>query len=151
MIRKRFVIVLLAGFSLLSCNNTSTTDQEVEAVLHEDHHHDDGEAIALDNGQKWKVNDEMTPFVQTGKQLLDTYTETNDTDYKKLAEEMEGQNSQLIKSCTMDGKSHDELHKWLHPHLELVNKLSDAEDSDAAMKVVNELKESYAMFSQYFE
>ncbi len=153
MIRKRLVLVLIAGFALLSCNtNNSKTDQETEVVSHEeDHHHDDGESIALNNGQKWKVNEEMTPYLLEGEKLVNSYIESNGTDYKKLAKDIEEQNSQLIKSCTMDGKSHDELHKWLHPHLELVAALIDAENGDESSKLVNQLKESYTAFHQYFE
>ncbi len=152
MIRKSLVLVLIAGFALLSCNtNNSKTDQETEVVSHEDHHHDDGESIALDNGQKWKVNEEMTPYLLEGEKLVNSYIESNGTDYKKLAKDIEEQNSHLIKSCTMDGESHDELHKWLHPHLELVAALSDAENGDESSKLVNQLKESYTTFHQYFE
>jgi hypothetical protein len=37
----------------------------------------------------------------------------------------------------MDGKSHDELHKWLHPHMALIESLQEAENDDAANKIIS--------------
>lgn len=60
------------------------------------------------------MNDEMKPFVAKGEGLVTTYLQSSQTNYNKLAQKLKDQNNQLIKSCTMKGKSHDELHKWLH-------------------------------------
>lgn len=156
MIRKNIILVAIAGAFLVSCSNTSNTEEvtvEVEAT-HEDHAHHDAdlsEEIELENGQKWKVNEEMTPFLLGGKQIVADYLAADGTDYQQLAADVKEQNSQLIKSCTMQGKSHDELHKWLHPHLDLVKALEATTDADEASKLVNKLKISYDTYSNYFE
>ena len=51
----------------------------------------------------------MKPFVLKGSELVNTVVLENQTDYIELAQQVKDRNSQLIKSCTMEGKSHDEL------------------------------------------
>ena len=147
--------VIVFGMSLMllwSCNNStekSTTHQETEN--HAEHRHDESsEAIELNNGEKWLVNEEMKPFVLKGEELVNAYIQNNQTDYKALAQQVKDQNSQLIKSCTMGGKSHDELHKWLHPHLEIVKALEEEKDATKASGIVSQLQKSYRSYHQYF-
>ena len=147
--------VIVFGMSLMllwSCNNStekSTTHQETEN--HAEHRHDESsEAIELNNGEKWLVNEEMKPFVLKGEELVNAYIQNNQTDYKALAKQLKEQNNQLIKSCTMNGKSHDELHKWLHPHLEIVNALEEEKDAAKANEIVLQLQKSYQDYHQYF-
>lgn len=151
-------MAMLISFGLFACNNKATevpadeTEMSIEADHHDDHDHDhDGtEVLALNSGEKWVVNEEMKPFVMKGEEMVQNYIKTDSKDYKALASKLKEVNGQLIKSCTMDGKSHDELHKWLHPHLELVSTLEQASDSNEADKTVHELKASYDTYAEYF-
>ncbi len=113
--------------------------------------HTNHEVIETDNGKKWQVSEAMKPFIKNGVDLVNAYVETKDEDYKKLAEKIRLENNQLIKSCTMKGKSHDELHKWLHPHLELVDALGKAKDTTEANKIIQLLQQSNSTYQQYFE
>ena len=92
----------------------------------------------------------MKSFVLKGEELVNAYIQDGKTDYKTLAEQLKDQNSQLIKSCTMDGKSHDELHKWLHPHLDIVKALENETDATKANEIVSQLQYSYQHYHQYF-
>ncbi len=147
------VIVFGLGIMLLwSCNNAtekSTMHQETKSHT-EQHHDENSEAIELNNGEKWLVNEEMKPFVLKGEELVNEYIQANKTDYKELAVQLKDKNSQLIKSCTMDGKSHDELHKWLHPHLELVKELENETDTTKANEIVSKIQHSYQVYHQFF-
>jgi uncharacterized lipoprotein NlpE involved in copper resistance len=146
-------VIFLSAFSVIlwGCNNSSAVNHE-EAHVHEMHDHEEQnvETIELNNGRKWKVNTEMTPFILKGKELVEKYIADKGSDYTKLANEIEAQNNQLISSCSMDGKSHDELHKWLHPHLELVESLKNAKNNEAK-ELVAKIKTSYDEFGNYFE
>ncbi|MFV0199960.1 hypothetical protein OBJ99_03760 [Empedobacter falsenii] len=93
----------------------------------------------------------MKPFVSKGEELVNTYIQKNGTDYKLLAEEIKSENSKLIKSCTMKGKSHDELHKWLLPHLEIVKTLEAETDSAKATHAVTNLQQSYQDYHKNFK
>lgn len=160
---KIFTLVFL-GNALISCGDTSTVQNSNEsAEAHESHDHDhDADPhhgltdesnldIELDNGEKWKVNEEMKPHVTQGHKALVSYMESEGTDYKALAENIQEANKGLISSCTMQGKSHDELHKWLYPHLEMVKSLEQAEDQDQANAIIHDLEHSYAEYDNYFQ
>ncbi len=153
---KKVLLIAIGSMLILSCNNkkedvTMDSHTEMEATMHDEHAMGDtSEAIRLNNNEKWMVNTEMKPFVMKGEQLVNTYKESKGTDYKALASKLKTQNDQLIKSCTMDGASHDELHKWLHPHLELTQKLEKETDATAADATVRELQNSYKQYHEYF-
>lgn len=157
---KKTVLVLTTAISFIffSCSNNANQKSEHEHDVTEehsdDHHHDaeDGnEAIELNNGEKWKVNEEMKPFIINGEALVDKFIADKSTDYKKLAKDLKEQNQSLISSCTMDGKSHDELHKWLHPHLEMVEELADEDQQAEAMALVHRIHASYIQYHEYFQ
>ena len=155
---KQIVLIAISTLVLWSCNNNSeTTHSNEEANLHEEHQHEahhheeSSEPLELNQGEKWLVNDEMKPFVEKGEELVNTYVESNETDYPGLAKQIKEQNQQLITSCTMEGKSHDELHKWLHPHMELIEALGKASNENEANEIVMKLQESNALYQQYFK
>lgn len=149
------ISILTIGLFLSSCGNKSNQEpnESMESSSHEDHQNDDdadnkSQTIELNNGEKWKVNAEMVPFILDGQEILSKYT---GSDYKALAIQLKEKNSGLIKSCTMDGKSHDELHKWLHPHIELINSLEKAENLESANAIIANLNESFKTYSTYFQ
>lgn len=109
------------------------------------------EDIKLNNGEKWVVNSEMKPHIEKGNALLNEFISKQEKDYQNLAESLKEQNNALIKSCTMKGESHDELHKWLHPHIELVDKLSKASTMDEAEVTIAELENSFKVYHDYFQ
>ena len=158
---KIFALVFL-GNALISCGDSTAVQNSNDNVeAHDDHDHDgdphhgltdDSDLnIELDNGQKWKVNEEMKPHVTQGHKALVSYEESKRTDYKALAEEIKAANKGLISSCTMEGKSHDELHKWLYPHLEMTKSLEQAANQEQADKIIHELEDSYSDYNKYFQ
>lgn len=108
-------------------------------------------SIELNDGARWLVNAEMKPFTTESESILNTYMANGSADFKTIAKELADKNSGLINSCTMDGKSHEELHKWLHPHMALIESLQDAESNDAANKIISELKNSFEIYNQHFQ
>ena len=149
---KKVLVLAISSFVLWSCNNSSEKAKSNQETKQEEHQHDEtSEAIELNSGKKWIVNDEMKPFVAKGEGLVTTYLQSSQTNYNKLAQKLKDQNNQLIKSCTMKGKSHDELHKWLHPHLELVEALEKSANENEAKGIVLKLQKSNEVYHQYFE
>lgn len=149
---KKIMVLGLGGLILWGCGNANETSTARQATeIQSAHHHDENaKAIELNNGEKWTVNEEMKPFLYKGVELVNTYLQEGHTTYKMLAEQLTDQNNQLVKSCTMTGKSHDELHKWLHPHLELVKELEKQTDVTKANEIVVQLQHSYQEYHQYF-
>lgn len=151
---KKLIGLLMSAFLIAGCCNKEDSNVIVVEVVEEEtatlHHEDDGEALGLNNGSKWLINDEMKPFVQETEAAVNQFSPTESADYEGLVELLKEKNTALIKSCTMEGESHDELHKWLHPHLELVSELEQAEGDDQ-VKIVRQLKGSFETFHHYFE
>lgn len=152
---KKIIVLGMCVVFCWSCNNSGKTasseESEIHIEGHEEHHYNESsDAIELNNGEKWIVNEEMKPFVLKGSELVDTYIEDGQSDYKELAEQLKDQNDQLIINCTMTGKSHDELHKWLHPKLALVNDLENETDPVKADEIVIQIQNSYLQYHEYF-
>lgn len=151
--------VLILGMGMLlawGCNSSSNpqgnAQDEVSIVnLEEAHDHENSNALELNNGERWVVNEEMKPFVVNGRELTNRYLEEEDVDYSRLAVQLKEQNDLIVRNCTMTGKSHDELHKWLHPHMELVKKLSEAENKDLARAELENIEKSYKDYEKYFQ
>lgn len=149
--------LVICSFIVMSCNNRSVQNTEmrssekITATPGDARDTLPNETILLNNGEKWIVNKEMKPYIQAGENLLSAYVAAHSEDYKNLAEQLKEKNSLLIKSCTMQGKSHEELHKWLHPHLDLVVALGKAESQQQANELVAQLQQSFHLFHQYFQ
>lgn len=137
---------IIALFAFGCTNQTSTENYESQ-----EQSHSDSDIINLNNGEKWMVNEEMKPFILEAESILIEYIETGSVDYQTLATQLKDKNSGLIKSCTMTGESHDELHKWLHPHMDLIKDLGQESDLDKAQSIVDDLQTSFNAYHQYFQ
>lgn len=144
------IFYAVAGFFLLaSCSDSGhQMEEHTTTSVHETNAEENTNQLVLNEGKKWKVNEEMMPFILESEQLV---LEFNDGDYLVLADNLMELNNNLIKSCTMEGPSHDELHKWLHPHIELLKKLKAQEDQVNSLKVIGEINDSFVVFHEYFE
>lgn len=160
--KKTFLIFALAlGFVLYGCNNGTSkavAEEVAEVTNDEDHDHGDHHEVevkerilSLNNGQKWEINKEMTPHVIAAEEVLATYMEEGSTDYAQLAADLKEENANLIRSCTMKGESHDQLHVWLEPHIDLLGDLGNAGSVEEATAVVDKINQSFATFHEYFE
>ncbi|HRQ30030.1 MAG TPA: hypothetical protein PLU49_08135 [Saprospiraceae bacterium] len=150
----QILLVVLSGIFLFSCTDKKPDKQVTDPgkALQTDHQHSDSTAVLeLNNGQKWVVSREMRPHLLNGVALVRDYLQNKQTDYKALAGQLREQNSQLLNSCNMRGKGHEELHKWLIPHMELVDQLEKATDQDEALSYVQQLEQSYLEYKEFFE
>ena len=109
------------------------------------------ENILLNKGDKWLVNEEMKPFILEAENILTEYIASKSSDYTVLAASLQEKNTGLINSCTMEGESHEELHKWLHPHMDLIEALANAETQEMAEPLIAQLSESFVSFHTYFQ
>ncbi len=139
---------------LISCGNNpeDKSAKEQESTTQETHHSEEiSGSIELNNGEKWLVNEEMKPFINAEIYLLEEHLNMNAGDHLALAAALKEQNEGLINSCTMEGKSHDELHKWLHPHMQLIDRLSKAELKEESEHIIEEIQASFETYHNYFQ
>jgi hypothetical protein len=150
-----FIGLLGAIVATTSCNNQepkSTEKQEqTTADVQAKEEEQSAMEIELNNGAKWKVNPEMMVHVRASEGLVDSYINAPQKDHEALAKELNTTVGLLTKSCTMQGKSHDELHKWLHPYMGLIKDLGNAKSDEEADQIVTTIQASFVIFNQYFE
>lgn len=150
---KIITISALLLLGTMSCSDNSgnkneeTQNEQTEVQKEHDESDDTEDELSLNNGEKWKINEEMTPYILKSEQLVEDF---DGEDYNALADDLMELNNELISSCTMDGPSHDELHKWLHPHIELLKQLKAQDNQEEAEEVVEEIEDSFEVFHEYF-
>ncbi|MBT6440096.1 MAG: hypothetical protein HOK72_10375 [Flavobacteriales bacterium] len=144
--------VLMMGITLFlfSCGNDIEKDTANSNTTHEEHVHN-SESIELNNGEKWIVVDEMMGHIKNMENDIKQFDEQKETDYGLLAEKLEDNIDLLTSNCTMEGKAHDELHKWLVPYIDLVGELSDAETKGEEIEAYKEIQSSVKTFNTYFK
>lgn len=159
-IKLTLLVAVVLGIST-SCTNpvkeekteSPTADTTLPAPQSE-HQHSESEAIELNNGAKWTVVPDMMKYIRTMESDIKQFAESKKSDLKdfqQLGTALQKNVDLLTSNCTMEGKAHDELHKWLVPYIDLVSKLNKSENADEAKKVVEEIQTSYQTFNIYFE
>jgi hypothetical protein len=137
---------------LLSCINTTSEKKETMISEAETHQHESPiETLVLNNGQKWKVDDNMMIYIQNMEADITSFTSNSQKEYQMLADKLQKNVNLLTSNCTMSGMAHDELHKWLVPYIKELNALSESETEAEAGKAFVSLQESFITFNQYFK
>ncbi len=148
------ISLTVLGFFLVSCGNAS--DEKIlernQTTTYQELQHDDGsEVIELNNGQKWKVDANMLTHIRNMESDVISFTKVDQKDFKSLSKKLQSNIDLLTSNCTMKGKAHDELHKWLLPYIDMVDELANAKDETQAAKQFNKIQTSFITFNTYFQ
>ena len=146
MMLKLKIVLFAFGLVLFSCN-TKSKEEKTNEMNTVEHQHSENEAIQLNDGEKWKVDDNMMRHIRNMEKDVIKFDKENGANYSLLAEKLKANIELLTSNCTMKGKAHDELHKWLVPFIELV----DAFSKDKSANQLTEVKHSFLTFNQYFQ
>ncbi|MBP6757174.1 MAG: hypothetical protein KA210_13610 [Bacteroidia bacterium] len=150
---KKIGFLLATTLILISCDNKKI-EKETLVVSNETHQHNEGDPIELNNGSKWKVVPEMMAHIRNMELDINRFVEAKHTelkDFRQLGASLQKNIDLLTSNCTMDGKAHDELHKWLLPYIEMVDKLNKSKNNDEALHTFEEIKASNKLFNIYFK
>jgi flagellar basal body-associated protein FliL len=146
MILKNITISLsIFAFLLTSCQQTpksATTICEDEEWVAE---------IQLNDNEAWQANTATNEGVHKLEQILTEFPVEDLKDYHQLANRLTEVNNFIIDNCTMQGKSHDNLHVWLYPVLEKVKALKQAETIAEAEEIKASISCSVKRYSTYFQ
>lgn len=145
------IVISLFHFS---CGNTSKekSKEETETVTHEEHQHNaEIQTIELNNGEKWNVDTNMITHIRNMENDIISFAKVEQKDYKSLSNKLQTNIDLLTSNCTMKGKAHDELHKWLLPYIDLVKELSEVKDETESEKQFQKIENSFKTFNQYFQ
>ena len=156
------LIAFLIGITY-GCNNVAK-EEKTKAIVTQDsvlsieneHNHSESESdsIELNNGVKWIVVPGMMKYIRAMESDITRFSETKHTelnDFTRLGANLQKNIDLLTSNCTMEGKAHDELHKWLLPYIDMVDKLNKSKNNDEALHTFEEIKDSYKLFNIYFE
>ncbi|MGM0478510.1 MAG: hypothetical protein ACQERC_04735 [Bacteroidota bacterium] len=147
--KKQYITIgLIALFMGCNTPNTDKNTEKKTVQNEEQPTKEESSTISLNDGEKWKVNEEMLPHIQKSEAVFESF---EGEDYNQLSKDMMQHTNNLIQSCTMDGDSHDELHKWLHPHLKLLKSLSSADAQKIKEEIIPAIEQSFNTFHKYFE
>jgi|GEM_PF-527127 len=168
--KKTLLLLTVSGFlTFFGCkNNTdSSPDSATQEMLEEDrdhlsdaesHHNKTGDLenswldeIKLDEGKLWMANPETITGVERMRKNIHTTELSGTESYKALAEKLNEDKNYIVKECTMEGASHDNLHIWLHPLIEKIESLSKVESANEGQILVNDIEERLTRFYDYFK
>ncbi|MCF6171308.1 MAG: hypothetical protein L3J31_00515 [Bacteroidales bacterium] len=108
-------------------------------------------AVSLNNGKRWKANMATTIGINNMRELMGSFSEKDDiVAYATLKINLDNAFSSIVENCTMTGESHEQLHNYLAPLLEMMQDVGSS-DLDTCqygfMKLENHLND----YATYFE
>jgi hypothetical protein len=143
------IAILALALGLSACRQPSPLpDPEAHARAPHDAH---GPPLELNHGKKWIVPSPMMEQVRTIEKAVRDLDAAPTKNHAALAAAIREHLGQLVTKCTMEGKAHEELHKWLMPFLGLSEAYFKATDPSVQEKKFREVQQSLAVFNEYFE
>lgn len=147
----KIFIIISSIILIIACNNQTEKKEVKEAPIAAIIKHIESNAIALNNGEKWKLDDKMLVHIRNMENDINSFKNTSNSDYKELAKKLQSNLDLLTSNCTMKGQAHDELHKWLLPYIDLVNVFSKTTNKQELVVQFKKIQSSFLTFNQYFQ
>ena len=107
--------------------------------------------LELNDGKKWVVDKPMMAHIRSMEKAVHDFEGTPGRDHAALAATIQDDLGRLVTNCTMEGKAHDELHKWLMPFLGFSAEYAKATDPGVQQQKFAEIKNALVVFNEYFE
>ena len=143
---KRILRIAVISLTLMtiSCTNQSDSKENYESNKNTYN-------IELVNNKKWEVNKEMMIHIKNMASDIEAASSQSSPNYEKLGSKLDQNIGLLTSNCTMTGKAHDELHKWLLPFIDLVKELNTADSKEKQQQSFEVIQESMNEFNTYFK
>jgi len=155
--KKTAILGLVLLISLLGCKETKkeeTTITEQTSVEHKEDSHGDQNnwmsQIQLDKGLKWKANLETTEGIQAMSSRIAEDESKSIKHFKKLASDLNDLINNIIKECTMEGESHDNLHVFLVPLVDKIEDLGEVNSVHEGAVITKDIREHIEVYNNYF-
>lgn len=172
--KKTMLTIAIVSAVLLGCNDTKNQNQNgASEIVEEMHHGHDTSAsmgdhkeidhathaaanawmdeIQLNGDDKWEANLETTEGVDKMLNLVKTSDPKTVEDYHTLASKLNEDKNYVVKKCTMEGPSHDNLHVFLHPLIEKIEALGKVSSTDEGAEVTANIQENLEGYYDYFQ
>jgi len=162
---KKILLIITIFFALIGCNESKnqnpdtviniedTQVPEIKEMDIKDHSVNNAwvNEIKLDNGKKWQANLETNEGVDKMLKLVKSSDPKTIKEYHELASKLNGHKNFLVKKCTMEGPSHDNLHIFLHPLIEKIEILQNVSTTNEGLKAKASIKENLEGYYNYFQ
>jgi hypothetical protein len=156
--KKSLALLTLIVSLLLACKNSSDIpkgnlkikEKQDSVVGNHAGHSEHFAQVTLNNGQKWLANAETTEGLKKMSVLLQTLTnESKVENYNSLKTQLEKEFNSILQKCTMTGEAHNQLHNYLLPLKEMMEKFGSnslEECKEASVDLKQHLQEYYNYF-----
>jgi len=141
---KAIVTSIILLLLITSCTNQSGSKENSEPDKNTYN-------IELVNNEKWDVNQEMMVHINNMESDIEAISGQTNPNYKELGSKLDENIGLLTSNCTMTGRAHDELHKWLLPFIDLVKELNTADSKEKRQQSFEVIQESMNEFNTYFK
>ena len=161
--KKTILTVAIISALLVSCNETKHKGSEALETTEAGHeHHGEDmlshatdnswvDEIKLDNDKKWDANSETNEGVEKMIVLVNTSEAKTVAGYHALASDLNEVKNFVVKECTMEGPSHDNLHVFLHPLIEKIDALGKVSTEEAGAKIKESILKNLDGYYTYFQ
>ena len=149
--RKRLLRLLMVSGLALGVAGCSTPKHADTGPAHSPPVPAHYSALELNQGKKWAVPAPMMVYLRNLEQAVQKFDASQTHDHAALAKEIEADLGGLVTHCTMEGKAHDELHKWLMPFLGFSAEYSKATDPQVQQQKLQEIQQALLVLNRYFE
>lgn len=155
--KKLFYVLPTALILLIACNNHAEKeadhqDQESTEMnkksTEDNHEHEEVQnKVLLDSGKKWKANPETITGIDNMLTLVQAGID-NKKEIATLYEPLQFEFKTIFEKCTMTGESHNQLHNYLLP---LKDDLEKFKKGNITAERLKEMQEYLQTFKNYFE
>tara|TARA_R110000850_G_scaffold24110_3_gene70956 strand:+ start:1038 stop:1463 length:426 start_codon:yes stop_codon:yes gene_type:complete len=119
--------LLIFSFAILfaACQPSGEKAHNHDSNDHSDHkdHLEENTSVALNNGERWEANPETNEGIQKMINLVADFDQQNG-DYATLQTSLQTDFRDIFRKCTMTGEAHEQLHNYLLPLKEKLEKVS---------------------------
>lgn len=136
------LILLLLCFAFSNCKNEPKDETTTAAISLN---------LKLNDGEKWIANPETHEGVLKMDAIINAFKDEQQNDYTLLGETLSKQTSYIIKNCSMEGESHDQLHVVLVPMLDAISALKESKNNAELNKILTELQVYIDAYFNHFK
>lgn len=146
---KKIMLLFSLMVLLISCKNeTKSHSENIDSDVLKNEWVNE---IRLDDGSRWLANAESTIGVKNMEKHIEQHKLESVEDYHALASELNSEKNYIVKECTMEGESHDNLHVFLHPLIEKIDALGKVESTEEGEKLVKSIEGNLSGYFDYFK
>lgn len=120
-------VLIIAGLALIAAcqpNGEGAKEKTTQHKHKHEHEHSGDSHVKLDNGKRWVANAETTEGIKNMMNFIYDFEAEVQT-YEQLQEDLQNEFRMIFKKCTMTGEAHDQLHNYLIPLKEKIEKVSE--------------------------